>query len=239
MDPDPLLSRATGYTTLAAGTEAVAELEIKRSRFLAVLRRAGTEAEARAVVEELRRSFHDARHHCSAFVLGPDRDVQRSSDDGEPAGTAGLPMLEALVLRRTDTAAGGADVTDLSDVSAVVVRWFGGTLLGAGGLVRAYSDAVSQALDGAQLVRRRRQRLYRLPASHADAGRIENELRATGLTVLGTSYGAAGAELGLALPDDDAALAAAHSRVAALTAGTGVLHPDGVDWVDSPAAPPA
>ncbi|KLU09259.1 YigZ family protein [Kocuria sp. SM24M-10] len=239
MDPDPLLSRATGYTTLAAGTEAVAELEIKRSRFLAVLRRAGTEAEARALVEELRRSFHDARHHCSAFVLGPDRDVQRSSDDGEPAGTAGLPMLEALVLRRTGTAAGGADVTDLSDVSAVVVRWFGGTLLGAGGLVRAYSDAVSQALDGAQLVRRRRQRLYRLPASHADAGRIENELRATGLTVLGTSYGAAGAELGLALPDDDAALAAAHSRVAALTGGAGVLHPDGVDWVDSPDAPPA
>ena len=113
MDPDPLLSRATRYTTLAAGTEAVAELEIKRSRFLAVLRRASTEAEARALAEELRRGFHDARHHCSAFVLGPDRDVQRSSDDGEPAGTAGLPMLEALVLRRTATDAAGRDVTDL------------------------------------------------------------------------------------------------------------------------------
>jgi uncharacterized YigZ family protein len=238
MDPDPLLSRATRYTTLAAGTEAVAELEIRRSRFLAVLRRTSTEAEARALVEELRRGFHDARHHCSAFVLGPDRDVQRSSDDGEPAGTAGLPMLEALVLRRTATDAGGGDVTDLSDVSAVVVRWFGGTLLGAGGLVRAYSDAVSQALDGASLVERRRQRLYRLPASHADAGRIENELRSAGTTVLDTVYGAAGAELGLALPDDDAAVAALRSRVASLTSGAGVLRPVGTDWVDGPAGGP-
>lgn len=237
MDPDPLLSRATRYTTLAAGTEAVAELEIKRSRFLAVLRRAGTEAEARAVVEELRRGYHDARHHCSAFVLGPDRDVQRSSDDGEPAGTAGLPMLEALALRRTG--AHGEDVTDLSDVSAVVVRWFGGTLLGAGGLVRAYSDAVSQALDDASLVRRQRQRLYRLPAPHEDAGRIENELRSAGTTVLDTTYGAAGAEIALALPDDEEAVAAAHSRVASLTAGTGLLRPAGVDWVDSPAVRPA
>lgn len=232
MDPDPLLSRAARYTTLAAGTEAVAELEIRRSRFLAVLRRASTEGEARALAEELRRGFHDARHHCSAFVLGPDRDVQRSSDDGEPAGTAGLPMLEALVLRRTGTDAAGRDVTDLSDVSAVVVRWFGGTLLGAGGLVRAYSEAVSQALDGASLAARRRQRLYRLAASHADAGRIENELRATGATVLATAYGAAGAELGLAVDDDDAAVAALRSRVAALTAGAGELRPDGTDWVD-------
>lgn len=235
MDPDPLLSRATRYTTLAAGTEVVAELEVKRSRFLAVVRRAGTEAEARALVDELRRGHHDARHHCSAFVLGPDRDVQRSSDDGEPAGTAGIPMLEALALRRTGTAPQGADVTDLSDVTAVVVRWFGGTLLGAGGLVRAYSDAVSRALDDAHLIARRRQRLFRLPASHADAGRVENELRAAGTTVRGTVYAAAGAEIGLALPDDDAAVAAARSRVAALTGGTGVLHPAGTEWVDSPA----
>jgi uncharacterized YigZ family protein len=234
MDPDPLLSRATRYTTLASGTEAVAELEIKRSRFLAVLRRAGTEAEARALVDELRRSFHDARHHCSAFVLGPDRDVQRSSDDGEPSGTAGLPMLEALVLRRTGTDDRGRDVADLSDVSAVVVRWFGGTLLGAGGLVRAYSDAVSQALDGARLVTRRRMRLYRLPASHADAGRIENELRAAGTTVLDTAYGAAGAEIGLALPDDEDAAAALAARVASLTAGAGELRPAGAHWVDLP-----
>src|SRR5690606_33095353 len=100
-----------------------AEIEVKRSRFLCTLRRVGTEADARAVVEEMRRQHWDARHHCSAFVLGPDGALQRSSDDGEPAGTAGAPMLE--VLR-------GHGV---SDVVAVVTRWFGGVLLGAGGLV--------------------------------------------------------------------------------------------------------
>ena len=82
----------------------------------------------------MRAQHWDARHHCSAFVLGPRSELQRSSDDGEPAGTAGAPMLE--VLR-------GAGV---SDVAAVVTRWFGGTLLGAGGLVRAYGDAVRAAL---------------------------------------------------------------------------------------------
>lgn len=224
---------ATSYRTVAR--DGWAEIEVERSRFRSTVARVSDEQEARAVVESLRRQHWDARHHCSAFVVGPERTLEQAADDGEPAGTAGLPMLEALVLRRTATDAAGRDVTDLSDVSAVVVRWFGGTLLGAGGLVRAYSEAVSQALDGASLVVRRRQRLYRLPASHADAGRIENELRAAGTTVLDTAYGAAGAELGLALPDDDAAVAALHSRVASLTAGAGVLRPVGTDWVDTPA----
>ena len=128
-------SRASAYTTLAAGGGFRHEIEIKRSRFITILRRAATEEDARALVSELRREFHDARHHCSAFVLGPDRDIQRSSDDGEPSGTAGIPMLEALLRRETVPG-----VTDLSDVSAVVVRYFGGILLGAGGLVRAYSE---------------------------------------------------------------------------------------------------
>lgn len=86
-----------------------------------MLRRTGDEESARSLVASLRREFHDARHHCSAFVLGPDREVQRSSDDGEPSGTAGLPMLEALVKRET-----APGVTDLSDATAVVVRYFGG-----------------------------------------------------------------------------------------------------------------
>ena len=88
----------------------------------------------------LRRRHHDARHVCSAFVLGPARDRMRSSDDGEPAGTAGVPMLEAVLQR--ETAPGR---TDLTDVCAVVVRWFGGIKLGAGGLVRAYSTCVALA----------------------------------------------------------------------------------------------
>ena len=92
-------SRTSSFTTLAAGDGFRHEIEIKRSRFITVLRRAATEEQARTLVSELRREFHDARHHCSAFVLGPDRDIQRSSDDGEPSGTAGIPMLEALLRR--------------------------------------------------------------------------------------------------------------------------------------------
>ena len=113
----------TRYRTVARS--AVAETEVKRSRFLCRIERVESEGAARAVVDRARKEHWDARHHCSAFVLGPDGAVQRSSDDGEPSGTAGAPTLEVLRGRA------------LSDVVAVVTRWFGGTLLGAGGLVRA------------------------------------------------------------------------------------------------------
>ena len=128
------------YVTVAR--EATAEIEVKRSRFLGHVVPVTTEDEARAVVEAARKEHWDARHHCSAFVLGPDGALQRSSDDGEPSGTAGAPMLEVLRGR------------GLTDVVAVVTRWFGGTLLGAGGLVRAYSDATRAALDAAGTRRR-------------------------------------------------------------------------------------
>ncbi|MEZ5330510.1 MAG: YigZ family protein [Thermoanaerobaculia bacterium] len=122
---------AVPYRVAAGAAEA--ELKERGSRFLAVVRAASDERGARALVEELRERFPDATHHCFAWRLGhPAR--ERSSDDGEPAGTAGAPMLR--VLR-------GAD---LSDVVAVVTRWFGGTKLGKGGLARAYSGALDLAL---------------------------------------------------------------------------------------------
>lgn len=222
-------SRAAVYTTLAAGPQFRHEIEVKRSRFITVLQRTVDEESARSVVAGLRREFHDARHHCSAFVLGPDRDVQRSNDDGEPSGTAGLPMLDALLKR--ETAPGS---TDLSDVTAVVVRYFGGILLGAGGLVRAYSESVSSALDRAPLVRRRRLRICAVLVPHAVAGRLENELRAAGYAMAGTSYRAQSTVLRLALPDDPAALGEAADRLAALSAGTAELLPEGTEWVDVP-----
>ena len=92
-------------------------------------------------MERVRSTSRDARHHCTAFVLGPDGTTTRSNDDGEPSGTAGAPMLEVLRGR------------GLTDVVAVVTRWFGGTLLGTGGLIRAYGDAVSLALEWRGLVR--------------------------------------------------------------------------------------
>lgn len=203
----------TVYRVLAAPV--TAEIEVRRSRFRCELVRVETEDEARAVVERARREHWDARHHCSAFVLGPDGQLARSSDDGEPSGTAGAPMLE--VLR-------GAG---LSDVAAVVTRWFGGVLLGAGGLVRAYGDAVRAAVDQGRIVERRLLQLWTVEVPHAEAGRLENELRARGVTVRGTAYAAA-ATLTLATPpeDDPAAL------VAALTGGSAVPVPTDVEWVD-------
>ena len=142
---------------------AQAEIEVKRSRFLCTLERVEDEQSARALVDRLRREHWDARHHCSAFVVGtPPVPVERSSDDGEPAGTAGAPMLE--VLR-------GAG---LSDTAVVVTRWFGGTLLGAGGLVRAYGDAVRAAVARAGLLERRLRSEVEVDLDHAEAGRVED-----------------------------------------------------------------
>jgi uncharacterized YigZ family protein len=223
-------SRATRYTTLRAGPDFRHELEIRRSRFITVLRRVPDEDSARALVAGLRREFHDARHHCSAFVIGPDRMIQRSNDDGEPSGTAGIPMLEALIKRES-----APGVTDLSDVAAVVVRYFGGILLGAGGLVRAYSESVSTALDLAPLVQRRRLRLCAVEVAHAEAGRLENELRNAGYVMAETAYEERHAVLRIALEDSATEIGDAHARVAALTAGSSLLRPEGTEWIDVPA----
>lgn len=228
-DADSPEGRATAYTTLAAGHGFRHELDIRRSRFITVLARTGDEAGARSVLAGLRKEFHDARHHCSAYVIGADRRIQRSSDDGEPSGTAGIPMLEALLKRSTGPAA-----TDLSDVTAVVVRYFGGVLLGAGGLVRAYSESVSTALDLAPLVQRRRLRICSVAVAHAAAGRLENDLRAAGYVMADTSYEAQSTVLRLALPDDPATVARAAERLASMTAGSAPLVPGETEWIDVP-----
>jgi uncharacterized YigZ family protein len=227
----PEESRATRFTVLPGSARArpvVHELEIRRSRFIGCLARVETEQQAREFIAGLRRQHHEARHVCSAFILGPDRDVMRSSDDGEPAGTAGIPMLEALTLRDT----GGA--RDLSDVCAVVVRYFGGVKLGAGGLVRAYSDAVSAVLDTAPLLARQRMVLAGVEAPHAEAGRWENELRAAGFAVQDTDYGASSATVTVALPDDGRSTEAFAARLASITAGAGTFRTLGSEWVDLP-----
>ncbi|WP_374224845.1 YigZ family protein [Paenarthrobacter sp. DKR-5] len=222
-------SAPSSYTVLRPGPDVRSELEVKRSRFITVLRRTQSEDGARALVAELRKEFHDARHHCSAFVLGPDRAVQRASDDGEPSGTAGQPMLDALLRRRTPS--GNAD---LSDVTAVVVRYFGGVLLGAGGLVRAYSEAVSSALDAAPLLTRRRLKLARVAVPPAEAGKLDNELRSWGVAVTEADYGPSATTLTVAVADTEAAWREFEERLAALGAGRFSADPAGQDWVDLP-----
>ena len=210
------MSGPTAYLTVAR--PAVAEVEAKRSRFLCRIAPVTTEEQARAVVEEERKRYWDARHHCSAFVLGPAADVQRSNDDGEPSGTAGAPMLEVLRGRQ------------VSDVVAVVTRWFGGVLLGAGGLVRAYSDAVRAGLDEAGVRQRRLLNMYDIDVPHADAGKLENGLRAHDIAVLGVDYGAQ-ARMHLAVPAVEAE--ALPRLLAELTGGTLEPEPCGTGWVDA------
>ncbi|MCE3554855.1 YigZ family protein [Pseudonocardia sp. RS11V-5] len=166
--PDPLL-------VLARDGEH--EIEIQRSRFLCRLARVPDADAAAAVIADVRRAHWSATHNCTAFRVGRAGEVQRSSDDGEPAGTAGVPMLEVLLRR------------ELTDVVAVVTRYFGGVKLGAGGLVRAYGRAVSEAVDAVGVLRRVRHTRFLLAVPHADAGRLENALRAAGYPVVDVGYG--------------------------------------------------
>lgn len=201
---------------LVPAAVAEAEIEVKRSRFLAWIEPVDDESAARSVIEGRRRTHHSARHHCSAYILGPTAAIERSHDDGEPAGTAGAPMLEALR---------GAAV---SDVVAVVTRYFGGTLLGAGGLSRAYGEAVSAALKVLRTLTREQFSLFDLPVEHAVAGRIEAELRNRGVLVRGVDYQQqAVLRLAVAVPD----LAELTDIVAAVTTGAGDLTAAGSEWV--------
>ncbi len=123
---------ADSYRVLLSGGEG--EIVEKKSRFIATVRKCGTEEEAEAFIEEMKKKYWDARHNCSAFVIGSRGELTRCSDDGEPSGTAGRPMLEVL------TGSG------IRNIAVVVTRYFGGTLLGTGGLVRAYTQAVKEGL---------------------------------------------------------------------------------------------
>ena len=164
------------FVTIAGSV--AAEAIVKKSRFLALIERAESEDAARRVVASARSAHPGAGHHCSAFLIGDiaGARIERSSDDGEPTGTAGHPMLEVLAGR------------DLTNGVAVVILYFGGTKLGTGGLARAYSGAVAQALTDARLVRRERRELVRVELSHADVGRIESELRTRGVEVVSIEY---------------------------------------------------
>ncbi|GLY34117.1 YigZ family protein [Amycolatopsis sp. NBRC 101858] len=201
---------------LSVARSGVHEVEIKRSRFLCALAPVTSEEAAREFIAGRRRAEPGARHHCHAFVLGPDGRTRRSSDDGEPAGTAGLPMLE--VLRRRE----------VTDTVAVVSRHFGGVLLGAGGLIRAYGQSVSDALEVVGVLEHRRLRLVEVAVSYDRAGRLENDLRASPYLVHATRFDAlARFEIGLA-PEEGPEFA---SRLANLTNGEATTTELGDHWI--------
>ncbi|MGR3937679.1 YigZ family protein [Streptomyces sp. BRA346] len=205
------------YRTVAR--EDVHEVEINKSRFLCTLAPAATEQEAQEVIQRVRKEHPTANHNCYAYVIGADGDVQKASDDGEPGGTAGVPMLQMLVRR------------EMRYVVAVVTRYFGGVKLGAGGLIRAYGGAVGEALDALGTVTRRRFRLATVTVDHQRAGKLENDLRATGRVVRDVRYAEA-VTIEVGLPEAD--VAAFRGWLADATAGTAELELGGEAYAEAP-----
>lgn len=152
------------------------ETVIKKSRFICHLFRVATEDEARDHIEAVRKQHWNANHNCTAWIIGENQSHQRSSDDGEPSGTAGMPMLE--VLRRRE----------ITDSLAIVTRYFGGIMLGAGGLIRAYGGAVTEALDAIGVVERVPLAVVQAVADYETAGRLENAIRAKELDLADVVY---------------------------------------------------
>ena len=152
------------------------QMEIKKSRFITYLHRTESEADAKAFLTAIRRLHPDATHHCYAFIIGEHNEIKRSNDDGEPAGTAGVPMLECL------------DRNHMQDIIAITVRYFGGIKLGAGGLIRAYSKSVSHALSTAQITKKQWMEKYEIRFSYDLIGRIDYYFREHCLEILDKAY---------------------------------------------------
>ena len=188
--------------------EGVHETEVSRSRFVCALAPAATEEEARAFIARVRAEHPGATHHCWAYVIGADGSVQKASDDGEPGGTAGTPMLQMLTRR------------EIRYAVAVVARYFGGTKLGAGGLIRAYGGAVGEALDTVGTRVRQRYRMITVTVDHQRAGRLENDLRTSGRAVQEVTYGE---EVTIELGVPEAEVGAFRRWLADSTAGTARL----------------
>jgi uncharacterized YigZ family protein len=143
------------------------EINIERSRFIAYVNRAETEEEAQAFIADIKKKHWDANHNCSAYMIGENNLIQKANDDGEPSGTAGVPMLEVLKKR------------DLKDTVIVVTRYFGGIKLGAGGLIRAYGKATSGGLNATGIVERKLMRIMKTKIDYTWLGKVENEVRSS------------------------------------------------------------
>lgn len=143
------------------------EINIERSRFIAYINRVETEEEAKAFIDEIKKKHWDANHNCSAYMIGENDLIQKANDDGEPSGTAGVPMLEVLKKR------------GLKDTVVVVTRYFGGIKLGAGGLIRAYGKSVSEGLNATGIVERKLMRIMKTKIDYTWLGKVENEVRSS------------------------------------------------------------
>ncbi len=161
------------FTVNKEGTD---EVTIQKSRFIGYVRRTETEEEAKAFIQEIKKKHHDATHNCSAYMIGAHDQIQKANDDGEPSGTAGIPMLEVLKKQ------------GLKDTAVVVTRYFGGIKLGAGGLIRAYGSTTSQAIRTTGIVKRQLMQGFSITADYNMLGKLENELRNSEHILEGINY---------------------------------------------------
>ena len=162
------------YKTVYAGGEA--EIIEKKSRFIATVKPVKSEEEAIAFIEGLKKKYWNATHNCSAYVIGEHFQVQRCSDDGEPSGTAGKPMLDVLLGE------------ELHDTAVVVTRYFGGTLLGTGGLVRAYQASMKAGLEASTVITKMHGSRVSVETDYTGLGKIQYILGQRGLTILNSEY---------------------------------------------------
>ena len=162
------------YKTVYCGGEA--EIIEKKSRFIATVQPVKNEEEAIAFIERMKKKYWNATHNCSAYVLGEHFQIQRCSDDGEPSGTAGKPMLDVLLGE------------EIHDVVVVVTRYFGGTLLGTGGLVRAYSSSTKEGLLASKVITKMYGQKFSIETDYTGLGKIQYILGQRGLTILNSTY---------------------------------------------------
>lgn len=164
------------YRVIYKGGEG--EIIEKKSRFIATLCPVESEEEATAFINEMKKKYWDARHNCSAFVIGEHQELTRCSDDGEPAQTAGRPMLEVLLKE------------GVTNVAVVVTRYFGGVLLGTGGLVRAYQKAVQEGLKASEMIEKRKGFLLYINTDYNGIGKLQYLFGQKEISVLESEYGA-------------------------------------------------
>lgn len=157
-------------------TESSGEIIEKKSRFIAYVAPVASEEDAYAFVERIKKKHYDARHNCFAFSVGIEMPLLRFSDDGEPQGTAGKPILEVIT---------GADI---KNICIVVTRYFGGTLLGTGGLVRAYTEAARLGLKENHIVVRQQVQGAEFTCDYTDFGKLQYLLASMEIPIIGTSY---------------------------------------------------
>ncbi|MFE8701688.1 YigZ family protein [Cytobacillus sp. FJAT-54145] len=161
------------YTVKGEGEH---EIVIEKSRFIAHVSRAETEEEAQSFIQDIKKKHWDATHNCSAYLIGENDLIQKANDDGEPSGTAGVPILEVLKKRK------------LKDTVVVITRYFGGIKLGAGGLIRAYGKSTSEGLNATGIVERKLMRVMHTKVDYTWLGKLENELRSSIYTIKEIHY---------------------------------------------------